>query len=190
MKRVVIVGVGALGSHVAMLLRNTDAKLHVIDDDRVEQRNIASQFHGQPGVGKLKVQALQQSLDFLFRLRVDSTSTRLRADNTEQLLSGAALVIDCVDNGSTRRLIQEYVRRRDIPCLHGALAANGEFGRAIWDEHFAIDDEASGAATCENGDFLPFIAITAARIAQSAAQFLRTGSRIGFQISPIGTIAI
>jgi len=190
MKRVVIVGVGALGSHVAMFLRNIDAKLFAIDDDRVEQRNVASQFHGKTGVGKLKVQALQQTLDFFFRLRIDISHSRLCDDNVEQLLAGASLVIDCVDNGATRRVIQGYVRRVGMPCLHGALAADGSFGRAIWDEQFIVDDAASGAATCENGEFLSFIAITAAQIAHAANVYLKSGVRNGFQIAPIRTIAV
>ena len=138
----------------------------------------------------MKVLALQQALDFFFRLRIEVSSSRLREDNADQLLAGASLVIDCVDNGATRRLIQAWVRRADTPCLHGALAADGSFGRAIWDEQFVVDDEDRAAATCENGEFLPFIAITAARIAHAANVYLKSGVRNGFQIAPIRTIVV
>ena len=62
MTRMVVVGTGALGSHAVLFLRNVDATLRLIDFDRVEQRNTASQFHAKGSVGKLKVQSLQQSM--------------------------------------------------------------------------------------------------------------------------------
>lgn len=77
MKTIVVVGVGALGSHVVQALRNVEATLRVIDFDRVEQRNVASQFHGKPNVGKLKVQSLQQSMKFLFGRDIGIVSHKL-----------------------------------------------------------------------------------------------------------------
>jgi len=191
MKRIVVVGVGALGSHVVLLLRNAGAQIRLIDFDRVEQRNVASQFHGKPGVGKLKVQALQMLMLMLFGASPALTPNpvRLAADNVRELLAGHDLIIDCVDNAATRALIQGFARETGSPCLHGALAADGSFGRVVWDEHFAIDSESgAGAPTCENGEFLPFIALTSAYIAQAATAFLRDGRRGGYQISPGGTI--
>ena len=45
MKTVVIVGVGALGSHVALLGRNWGVQLKLVDFDRIEQKNTQAQFH-------------------------------------------------------------------------------------------------------------------------------------------------
>ena len=61
MKKIVIVGVGALGSHLVLLGRNWSARFVVIDDDRVEQKNTQSQFHSRMGVGRNKAQAMQQA---------------------------------------------------------------------------------------------------------------------------------
>ena len=203
MKTIVVVGVGALGSHVVMLLRNTDAVLKVIDFDRVEQRNVASQFHGKPNVGKGKCGSIQQTMNFLFGKRIEIVPHKLTSENDEQLLSSADLVLDCLDNGAARRIIQKYVREpfgsvnavtnmkgvSSLPCLHGALDAEGSFGRVVWDENFKIDDETTtGAATCEDGAHLPFIAVTASYIAYAAQQFLKSGRKIGFEITPGGAI--
>lgn len=191
MKRVIVVGVGALGSHVVLLLRNVEATLKVIDFDRVEQKNTQSQFHGKPGVGKAKVLALQQSMQFLYGTKLEVNSNKLVTDNVKELLGNADLVIDCLDNGAGRRVIQSYVRANNISCLHGALAPDGQFGRVIWDESFVIDDESDGgAATCEDGEHLPFIAITSSYLAHSAKGFLSNGSKVGFSISPAGTFRI
>ena len=163
MKTVVIVGVGALGSHVVQLLRSVEATVKVIDFDRVEQKNVLSQFHGKPHVGKGKVQSLAQTMQFLFGSKIATIPHKLTPENDDQLLSGADLIIDCLDNGEARRIVQGFARRYHTPCLHGALAADGGFGRVVWDEHFRIDDEAgAGVATCEGGEHLPFIAITSA----------------------------
>src|SRR5215813_4553014 len=105
MKKVTIVGAGALGSHAAVLLRN-DAELRVIDFDRVERKNVLSQFHAKPSVGKNKAEAVKQSMSFLFDVKVEAVPHKLGAANTEQLLSGAEVIIDCLDNAEARLLVQ------------------------------------------------------------------------------------
>jgi len=180
--------VGALGSHVALFLRN-EAEIKVIDLDRVEQKNVLSQFHGKPGVGKKKVQSLQQTMQFMFGLKIEGIPHKLTSDNKDQLLSGADLIIDCLDNAEARKIIQDFVRKNKVPCLHGALAADGAFGRVVWEQDFVIDSETvSGAATCDGGEFLPFIGLVASLLARSAQEFLRNGKRIGFEVHPTGVI--
>jgi molybdopterin-synthase adenylyltransferase len=189
MRTVTIVGVGALGSHVVQLLRGVDATLRVIDFDRVEQKNVASQFHGKPTVGKSKVMGLQQTMQYLFGVKILTIPHKLTLENDDQLLGKSDLVVDCLDNGEARRIVQAFVRRSSTPCLHGALAANGGFGRVVWDEHFKIDDESgAGAATCEDGAHLPFISITSSFLARAAQEFLGTGRKFGFEVSPGGVI--
>ena len=186
-KLIVIVGVGALGSHLAMLLRNHEGTLRLVDFDRVEQKNVLSQFHGRPSVGKSKVQALQGVMQLLFGVRAEIIPHKLTSDNVQQLLGDAELVVDCLDNGASRRVVQRFVRKAGVLCLHGALDANGSFGRAVWDEDFEIDDEAAeGAATCENGEHLPFIAITSGYLAQAAQVFVKNGAKISFHSHPGG----
>lgn len=182
MKNVTIIGVGALGSHVVQFLRN-EASLKVIDFDRVEQKNVLSQFHGKPGVGKAKTEALKQAMQFLFALKIEPLGVKLTKDNDTQLLSGSDLLIDCLDNGASRRVVQAFARRTNTPCLHGALDAAGTFGRVIWDENFQIDDEAgTGAATCEDGAHLPFIVSVSAHIALAAQDFLAKATKVGYSI--------
>jgi len=189
MKTIVIVGVGALGSHVVQFARNFGARLRLIDFDRVERKNVLSQFHGQKTVGKNKVQSVQQVMNFLFGQKVEGVPHKLTADNVEQLLGGADLILDCLDNGEARRLIKGYVAETGTPCLHGALAADGAFGLVLWDEHFQVDDEpGGGAATCEDGEHLPFIAITSAFMARAVQEFLSDGSMNGYQVHPGGVI--
>jgi molybdopterin-synthase adenylyltransferase len=190
MKTVTIVGVGALGSHVVPLLRSVGATLRVIDFDRVETRNTLSQFHAKSAVGKSKVLAAQQLMQFLWATKIETIPHKLVADNARELLGKSDLVLDCLDNGPARRVVQGFVRQEKIPCLHGGLAADGAFARVIWDDDFTIDEASEGAATCEDGEHLPFISLVSSYLAYAAQRFLVKGERVGFQIHPSGAVRI
>lgn len=189
MTKIVVVGVGALGSHLALLLRNLDVSLVLVDFDRVEAKNLTSQFHTKLGLGRNKAQALQQALKGMFGRDSYAVPHRLGADNVETLLGTATLVVDCLDNGESRRIVQNFVRARGIACVHGALAPDGAFGRVIWDPAFTVDDGPAGAATCEDGEHLPFVALVAAELALAVQRFVRDGRTTGAQVFPTGAIS-
>jgi molybdopterin/thiamine biosynthesis adenylyltransferase len=186
-RKITIVGVGALGSHVVQALRNEDVTIKVIDFDRVEMKNVASQFHFVKSVRKKKVDALKQAMQFCFGRSIETVGNKLTADNDAALLGDSDLIVDCLDNGEARRVVQNFARANKVPCLHGALAADGGFGRVVWDENFVIDDEAgAGQATCEEGEFLPFIEITASYLAYAVQRFIKDGRKRSFSITPAG----
>ncbi len=191
LQRVIVVGVGALGSHVVQLLRNIDLqtingrlhKLVAVDFDRIEQKNVLAQFHAKTGIGKNKAMSLQQTVNFLFGVKIEAIPHKVTKDNVQTVLGDAALVIDCLDNGASRALVQVAARTLEIPCLHGALAANGTVGGVVWDSKFEIDFEGEGGgATCEDGQHLPFISMVASFMARSAQEFLTTGRQMSFQL--------
>lgn len=189
---VAIVGVGALGSHAGQLLRSLKGlRLRVIDFDRVERKNVASQFHGVKTVGRNKAQAFRQTMDFTFGTKVEAMPVRLTRDNAAELLGGMDLVVDCLDNGESRRTVQEFVREEGIPCIHAGISADGSFGLVVWDEAFTVDDEPSeGAATCEEGEHLPFISLLASTLAWCVQAYVEGGRRRGFQVNPGGSIPV
>ena len=190
-KLITFAGVGALGSTCLQFLRNEEAKFRVIDFDRIEQKNVLSQFHGKASVGKNKAQSMAQTMKFLYGMKLEALPRKIVANNVDTLLKGSDLVIDCLDNLEARTLIQDYVRKNNIPCVHGALAADGAFGRVIWDENFVIDPEAgAGGATCEDGEHLAFIGIVSTYLARSVHQFLNNDKRFGYQITPTGTMRV
>ena len=77
-------------------------------------------------------------------------------------------MVDCFDNAANRQLVQDCVREKGIPCLHGGLAADGTFGVVRWDACFSIDSEdVPGQATCDGGDFLPLIVRVSACLVES-----------------------
>lgn len=190
MANITVVGVGALGSHVVQFLRNTEGTIKVIDFDRVEAKNVLSQFHAKNTVGKSKVQSMQQSMKFLFGKSINAAPVKLNNLNARQLLEGSDLVIDCLDNIEGRNVVSWAVDIIGIPCLHGALAPNGMFGRVVWHENFEADAQGGEeVATCEDGEHLPYIGVVAAYLARSAQIFLESGKKLGFEISPTSVIS-
>ena len=188
---IVIVGVGALGSHLLFFVRNLKASFTIVDMDVVETKNTMSQVHTKMGVGKNKAMAMQQTLNGLFGVRVNAVPHRLTKDNAKQLLGGADLVVDCLDNAASRQVIQDFVRANNIPCLHGALDPDGSFGRVCWDPDFVIDHEgAVGAATCEDGRHLPFIARVSSYLADAVQKFVEQKRRVAYQVHPGGVTLV
>lgn len=209
MKNITVVGVGALGSHFVQFIRSEDVAMRIIDFDRVASKNTMSQFHPKTSVSRPKVLSMQGTMNLLWGTKLTTTPHKLTRDNATQLLSGADLIVDCLDNAEARRIIQDFVRIPSAidlkikvdpsftaigtsaftPCLHGAVDADGSFGRVIWDEKFIIDSGSPpGTPTCEDGANLPFIVSVSAFMARAAQRFLREGQKVGFQVTPSGVI--
>jgi len=188
---IVIVGAGALGSHVALFLRNLERSIVIVDFDRVEQKNVLAQFHTKMGLRKNKAQALSQAIQGMFGVSVSTVPHKITKDNVNMVLDGAELVIDCTDNIEARNTIQGFVTDVDTPCLHGALSADGTFARVMWAEDFVADAEGEdGEATCIDGEHLPFFAAAAAYLAVEAKRFLDTGKKQSFQLTPAGLVRL
>jgi len=182
--KVVLVGLGAIGSPVAVNARNWDADLVLIDFDRVENKNTQAQAYGRQALRRNKAQSMAQILQGMWGLRVKAVPHKLTDANVQQLLAGAALVIDCTDNIAARQLIQGFCTENGIPCLHGGLAVAGDFARVMWTEHFTPHTEPAGdVPTCEDGENLPFHSIVGAHIANEAQHFLRDGTKRSFQLT-------
>ena len=64
--KILFCGGGALGSHALQLGRDLEAELAVIDDDRVETKNLSSQWFVKQMVGKNKASALKAQLRNFF----------------------------------------------------------------------------------------------------------------------------
>jgi hypothetical protein len=178
MKKVVLVGVGALGSHVTLTFRNC-ANITIVDFERVLRKNVLYQVYANDDIGKLKVVVLQKFMQLLFNTKLGAVPHQLIPSNASEIIGNADLLLDCVDNRESRRAIQNFARSRGIPCLHGILKDGCKLGRVVWDENFTIDDGPNDEpSTCENGKFLPFIVVVAANMAYAAQKFLESGQRV------------
>lgn len=124
--RVLIVGVGGLGSPVALYLTAAGVGcLGLVDDDVVSVSNLQRQvLYTEAEVGQPKVECARRRLTALNSMtHIETYPTRLTADNIEELVSGYDLVIDGCDNAATRYLIDEECARQGKPYIYGSIAA-------------------------------------------------------------------
>jgi thioredoxin reductase len=180
MSCITIVGLGAIGSHAAVALRNHSLRL--VDFDKVEHKNVLSQNHFKLTTGQTKA----RSLDALLRQFGNvpkAFPVKLEESNVAKMLTEQDLVLDCTDNIAARTLIQAYCVRNKIPCLHGGMSADGTFGVVMWTEHFIPDKESGTGATCEDGENVAFHTQLGATIAYAANRFLKTGDMLNYYLS-------
>ena len=121
---VLIVGMGGLGSPVAMYLAAAGVgHLILVDDDIVEISNLQRQIaHRESTLGESKVESAQQTLAAL-NSDVKLTTVNQRVDKAllARLLSQQVdLVIDACDNFSTRFVINEVCIEYKVPLVSGA----------------------------------------------------------------------
>jgi molybdopterin/thiamine biosynthesis adenylyltransferase len=185
--KVVVCGVGALGSTAVHCCRSLGVELRVVDFDRVEARDLAAQWFVKPSIGKNKAEAIRLQLANFYGVRAEAFGVRIAAGNAAQLLAGCALAVDCFDNADSRIALADAARAAGVPLVHAALSADGTFGLVRWDERFVADrEDAAGQATCEGGDHLPMIGVIGATLARVIQDFVRGGERRDYMISLSG----
>jgi len=185
--KIVICGVGALGSTTVQLCRNLAGELRVIDFDRVESKNLAAQWFVKQSLGKNKAEAVRLQLANFYGIKAEAMTVRLAANNAAQLLADCNLAVDCFDNADSRLVLAEAARAAAIPLVHAALAGDGTFGMVRWDERFTPDrEDTPGQATCEGGEHLPLIGMVAAALARTIQDFVKDGSQRDYLIALSG----
>lgn len=178
MKRIVFCGVGALGSNAVVLCRNLEARIVMIDFDRVESKNCLSQAFVKPSVGKNKAEALKLQLSNFWGVKSESFGVRIEENNVATLCGAADLLVDAFDNAKSRRILSDYAQSAAKPLVHAAVSADGTFGLVRWDERFVADEEGTpGAATCEGGEHLPLIAMVSSTLARTVQDFVQKGTK-------------
>ena len=124
--KVVIVGIGAVGSWVAVNLAQSGIRNFVlIDPDVVEMSNIHRQFgYYEEDVGRYKVDVITERLKAIDdRMVVDGYKLPLNEGTLESMnLSGIDLIVNCADKpnvDTTSKWIGEYCFNRNIPHIIG-----------------------------------------------------------------------
>ena len=173
--KVVVVGLGALGSHLVLNARNFPVDWVFCDFDSVELKNLKSQWFTKQGVGVNKAQAAALALRQFYGVQARTFPVELKEHNVTQVMGDAQLVVDAVDNAPTRDLISAWGTKVGVPVLHLAISAGGDFGRVAWTAPghpvFQADSAPPGTPTCEDGGMLPRIAL----VASVGAEALREG---------------
>ncbi|HBB78429.1 molybdopterin-synthase adenylyltransferase MoeB [Stutzerimonas nitrititolerans] len=121
--RVLIVGLGGLGSPVALYLAAAGVgELHLADFDTVDATNLHRQIlHDTTSVGRTKVDSAIERLEALNPLvKVVSLRTALDADSLGPAVAAVDLVLDCTDNFAIREAVNGACVAAGKPLVSGA----------------------------------------------------------------------
>ncbi len=143
--RVLIVGVGGLGSPIATYLAGAGVgTLGLVDDDVVSVTNLQRQvLYAQEWVGACKVLCAKERLQALNpTVKIQAYPVRLTPENAETILSKFDIVVDGCDNFATRYVIDETCERLRIPYVYGTIRElNGQVSVFHWgDRPYAFRD--------------------------------------------------
>lgn len=122
--RVLIVGVGGLGSPIALYLAGAGVGcIGLVDDDVVSISNLQRQvLYSEKELGKRKAMCAAERLVALnSEITVRPYPTRLTKENADDIISEYDMVVDGCDNFATRYLINDCCVRFGIPYIYGAI---------------------------------------------------------------------
>ena len=121
--RVLIIGMGGLGSPVAMYLAAAGVgHLVLADFDTVDLSNLQRQIvHGQADIGRPKVESARDSLLGLNpHIQVTALHEKLEGEALRQQVGLADVVVDASDNFASRYLLNEVCVAESTPLVSGA----------------------------------------------------------------------
>ena len=121
--RVLIVGLGGLGSPVALYLAAAGVgELHLADFDTVDTTNLHRQvLHDTASVGRTKVDSAIERLEALNPLvKLVPLRAALDADSLDAAVAAVDLVLDCTDNFAIREAVNAACVAAQKPLVSGA----------------------------------------------------------------------
>ncbi len=121
---VLVLGMGGLGSPIAMYLASSGVgHLTLVDDDVVELSNLQRQIvHTTGALGEPKVESAKRTLLKLNpEVRIDTVAYRLDGDALEAAVASADVVIEATDNFESRFALNRASVITGTPLVSGAV---------------------------------------------------------------------
>ncbi len=168
--RVLIIGLGGLGSPVAMYLAAAGVgHLILADFDTVDLSNLQRQIaHTTDRIGQTKVESAAQALRALNPdIKITCIAHALDAETLAAQIADVDVVVDCCDNFTTRFAVNTACVTAKVPLVSGA-AIRLEGQVAVFDHRDSscpcyrclYDEESEENTTCAaNGVVAPLVGI-------------------------------
>ncbi len=122
--KVLVIGVGGLGSSVALYLAAAGVgTIGLVDSDTVDLSNLQRQvIHFTPDVGRPKVVSAQEKIAAINPdVRVEAYHTRIDASNMAGIIKGYDFIVDGTDNFAAKFLINDACILGGKPFSHGGV---------------------------------------------------------------------
>jgi molybdopterin/thiamine biosynthesis adenylyltransferase len=123
--RVLVVGVGGLGSPVVTYLTAAGVgTVGIIDDDIVSESNLQRQvIYSQSDIGKSKVDCAENRMKGINpKVNVIKHSCKLTKEHAEEIISNFDIVCDGTDNFEARYTIDDVCANQNKPYVYGSIA--------------------------------------------------------------------
>lgn len=194
--RVLIVGLGGLGSPVAMYLAAAGVgHLILADFDTVDLSNLQRQIvHTSASIGQAKVESAAETLRKLNpEIEISCLAQQLDADSLAKQIANVTVVVDCCDNFATRFAVNAACVKYKIPLVSGA-AIRLEGQVAVFDARNSqspcycclYDAQSEADASCAaNGVLAPLVGVIGSVQALEALKMI-----IGFGESLVGRVQL
>ncbi len=180
--RVLIIGLGGLGSPVSMYLAAAGVgELILVDFDQVDLTNLQRQIvHTTQNIGQKKVQSARETLSALNPdCQITTVDHKLATDELAEHIASVDLVVDCSDNFSTRFAVNMACVGGRKPLVSGAAIRmegqvsvfTGQPGDPCYHCLYGNGRE-TDAACSENGVLAPVVGIIGSIQATEAIKVL------------------
>ncbi|TAN44660.1 MAG: HesA/MoeB/ThiF family protein [Nitrospirae bacterium] len=121
---VFIAGAGGLGSPVSIYLAVAGiGNIRICDFDSPDMSNLNRQIlHNHDRIGTNKAVSGKHTLGELNPgINITAITDKIVAENVDELVGDADLIMDCMDNFPTRYVLNECAIRKKIPLVHGSI---------------------------------------------------------------------
>ena len=182
--KVLIVGLGGLGSPVALYLAAAGVgELWLADHDTVDTSNLQRQVaHGEADIGRAKVASAADAARALnANIVLQCIERKLGGEELDRAVAAVDLVVDCSDNFSTRFALNAACWRQRKPLVSGAaIRSEGQLlvvdprrddspcYRCLYDD--AVQDEQLSCS--QNGVLAPLVGVIGTLQALEAIKLL------------------
>ena len=122
--KVFVAGVGGLGCPATVNLAVAGVgTIKLCDADVVALSNLNRQFlHTEQRINTNKADSARDTLVAInSSIIVEPISKRITDDNVDDLVQDSQVIVDCVDNFTTRMALNRCSVRKGIPMVHGAI---------------------------------------------------------------------
>jgi molybdopterin-synthase adenylyltransferase len=123
--RVLIAGIGGLGSPIALYLAAAGVGyIRIVDNDKVELTNLNRQVvHWTPDIGRNKAESASTKLSQLNNtVHIEPIVGTIDGSSVTGFVSGIDVIMDATDNLETRFILNVAALEKGIPFIHGAVA--------------------------------------------------------------------
>lgn len=193
--KVLVLGLGGLGSPVAMYLAAAGVgNLVLADFDTVDLSNLQRQIvHTQARIGVNKAESAAQTLRALNpEVQIECITHHLDADALTELVQDMTLVVDCTDSFATRFALNAACAKAKVPLVSGA-AIRLEGQVAVFDFrqqdapcYRCLYEESEEDLTCAaNGVLAPLVGVIGSMQALEAIKLIA-----GFGVSLAGKLLV